>query len=73
MNEDNIDVLSEKEQRYDEMLLNILQNEGKIQPFIDTVFRFLYRRYTLIFNYSFDRIDFFNFFNMLGSTFSYQN
>jgi hypothetical protein len=73
MNEDNIDVLSEKEQRYDEMLLNILQNEGKIQPFIDTVFRFLYRRFNLIFNYSFDRIDFFNFFNLLGSTFSYQN
>lgn len=44
MNDDNIDILSEKEQRYDEMLLNILQNEGKIQPFIDNIFRFLYRR-----------------------------
>ncbi len=44
MSVDNIDVLSEKEKRYDEMFLSMLQNEGKIQPFIDQVFRFLYRR-----------------------------
>lgn len=44
MSDDNIDIMIDKESRYDEMLLSILQNEGKIQPFIDTVFRFLYRR-----------------------------
>lgn len=38
------DNLSDKETRYDEMFLSILQNEGKIEPFLDTVFRFLYRR-----------------------------
>lgn len=41
---DNVDILSEKESRYDEMLLSILKSEGKIQPFIDNIFRFLYRR-----------------------------
>ena len=41
----DIDVLSEKESRYDEMFLSILQNEGKIEPFLDCVFKFLYRRF----------------------------
>ena len=45
ISEDNIDIFdTEKETRYDELLLSILQNEGKIQPFIDNIFRFLYRR-----------------------------
>jgi hypothetical protein len=44
MSEDNVDFPDAKESRYDEMLLSILQNEGKIQPFLDHVFRFLYRK-----------------------------
>lgn len=44
MSEDNIDVLDAKESRYEDMLLSILQNEGKIQPFLDHIFRFLYRK-----------------------------
>lgn len=44
MSEDNIDIMTKKESHYDEILLSMLQNEGKIQPFIDQIFRFLYRR-----------------------------
>ncbi|RMZ99880.1 nudC domain-containing 3-like [Brachionus plicatilis] len=36
--------LSAKEERYDDIFLSILQQEGKIEPFLDSVFRFLYRR-----------------------------
>lgn len=38
------DKLSEKEIRYENMLLSILQNEEKIEPFLDTIFKFLSRR-----------------------------
>ena len=44
MNEIDIDNLTEDERRYDDMLLSILQREGKIEPFLDVVFKFLYRR-----------------------------
>jgi hypothetical protein len=44
MNEIYIDNLTEDERRYDEMLLTILQREGKIEPFLDVIFKFLYRR-----------------------------
>ena len=37
--------LSEKEIRYENMLLSILQNEEKIEPFLDTIFKFLSRRF----------------------------
>jgi hypothetical protein len=40
--------LSEKNIRYENMFLSILQNEGKIEPFLDAVFKFLYRRYLII-------------------------
>ncbi len=39
-----LDVLDEKEARYEQMFLSILQNEAKIEPFIDQFFKFLYRR-----------------------------
>jgi hypothetical protein len=39
--------LSEKDARYDEFLLSMLQSEGKIEPFLDNVFKFLYRRFIL--------------------------
>ena len=41
----DLDYFSEKEVQYDEMLLNILQNEGKIEPFLDVIFKFLYKRF----------------------------
>ncbi len=41
---DPLECLSEKEVRYDDMFLSVLQNEGKIEPFLDSVFKFLYRR-----------------------------
>jgi len=44
MNDLNMDYFSEKETKYDEMLLNILQSEGQIEPFMDVVFKFLYKR-----------------------------
>lgn len=44
MNKIDIDNLTEDERRYDDMLLSILQREGKIEPFLDVVFKFLYRR-----------------------------
>lgn len=40
----NFDALSEKEQRYESMFLSILQNEERIEPFLDAVFKFLYRK-----------------------------
>lgn len=36
--------LSENEIRYENMYLSILQNEQRIEPFLDSVFKFLYRR-----------------------------
>ena len=44
MNDISFESMSEKDARYDEILLSILQNEGKIEPFLDSVFQFLYRR-----------------------------
>ena len=44
MSDHNLEYFSEKEAKYDEMLLNILQSEGKIEPFMDVVFKFLYKR-----------------------------
>ncbi len=41
---DLLDFVSEKEARYEQIFLSVLQNEGKIEPFLDSVFRFLYRR-----------------------------
>lgn len=40
----DLDHLNEKDTRYDELFLSVLQSEGKIEPFIDSVFKFLYRR-----------------------------
>ena len=40
--------LSEKEIRYENMLLSILQNEEKIEPFLDTIFKFLSRIYVKV-------------------------
>ena len=36
--------ISEKDLRYENMYLSVLQNEGKIEHFLDTVFQFLYRK-----------------------------
>jgi hypothetical protein len=36
--------LSEKEIRYENMLFSILQTEEKIEPFLDSIFKFLSRR-----------------------------
>ena len=36
--------LSVKEERYDDIFLSILQQEGNIEPFLDSVFRFLHKR-----------------------------
>lgn len=41
----SFDNLSEKEARYDDIFLSVLQNEGRIEPFLDAVFKFLYRRF----------------------------
>lgn len=43
----DLDHLSVKDTRYDELFLSVLQNEGKIEPFIDSFFKFLYRRYII--------------------------
>ena len=32
-------------EQYDSALIGILQNEGKIEPFVDAFLGFLYRRY----------------------------
>jgi hypothetical protein len=44
MTDQNLDYFSENEVKYDEMLLNILQNEGKIESFMNVIFKFLYKR-----------------------------
>ncbi|CAF0781724.1 unnamed protein product [Brachionus calyciflorus] len=44
MSDLNFENLSPKEAKYDEIFLSILQQEGKIEPFLDSVFKFLYRR-----------------------------
>jgi hypothetical protein len=36
--------LTEKEKLNENMLLAMLQSEEKIEPFIDSIFKFLYRR-----------------------------
>lgn len=41
--------LTEDEARFDEMYLSVLQKVGKIEPFLDSVFKFLYRRYTSLY------------------------
>lgn len=33
-----------KEEKYDDIFLSILQQEGNIEPFLDSVFRFLHKR-----------------------------
>ena len=43
----NDEQLGEKEIRYENMLLSILQNEERIEPFLDTIFKFLSRRFVL--------------------------
>ena len=56
MNDLNMDYSNEKEAKYDEMLLNILQSEGQIESFMDVVFKFLYKRYHFsIFKFRFVR------------------
>lgn len=46
MSTDTIDLdhLTENDTRYDEIFLSVLQSQGKIEPFIDCFFKFLYRR-----------------------------
>lgn len=44
MSDLDLEHLSPKEAKYDEIFLSILQQEGKIEPFLDVVFKFLYRR-----------------------------
>ena len=41
----DLDHINEKDARYDELFLSVLQSEGKIEPFLDNVFKFLYRRF----------------------------
>jgi hypothetical protein len=50
MSTDTIDLdhLTENDTRYDEIFLSVLQSQGKIEPFIDCFFKFLYRRYLLL-------------------------
>jgi hypothetical protein len=43
----DLDHISEKDARYDELFLSVLQSEGKIEPFLDNVFKFLYRRFVI--------------------------
>ena len=39
------------EERYDTALLGILQNEGKVEKFLDVILGFLYRRYDDMYRY----------------------
>jgi hypothetical protein len=48
MNDLNMEYSNEKEAKYGEMLLSILQSEGQIESFMDVVFKFLYKRYHFI-------------------------
>lgn len=41
---ENMDFITDDEARYEDMFLSILQREEKIEPFLDKVFKFLYRR-----------------------------
>ena len=40
----DLDDDSDESSRFDDMLMAILQHKGQIQPFLDTIFKFLYKR-----------------------------
>ncbi len=36
----------ERTSKHDDILMDVLRNEGDVVSFVDTIFGFLYRRYT---------------------------